>query len=898
MSVRSLRHLFEPERLLWVGPSGPSARWVELAENHLWEAGFKGRIHAWRSRSRAPEAARIESPAALAGKAFLGIVCLPQDDLVRLLHDLAAAGCRAMVIVGGGSETMAIAGEQAKALRVAARRLGVRVVGPDRVGVLVPSLGLNAGSAVTLPQAGNLAFVTQSDSIATTMLDWAGAHGIGFSRVVSLGDSADVELGDILDYLALDLATRAIMVHLEGIADARPFMSAARAAAGAKPVIVIKAGRQLAPPAMRSQVRGHRLHRDRVYAAAFNRAGLVRVDTLDELFAAAASLGTNAVRRGPELRNGRLAILTNGNAPAEFAADMLLARGGVLVRPTAEIHARIRAAVGETASHASSIDLGLEADGTAYARALDVVLDTPGIDGVLVIHAPAAGIDPAEVARAVATTADRRRPRSMRRPLLAAWLGETGLEQARAPLEAAAIPAFGTPEAAVRAFLHRVGYERSQFLLHQVPSSRLDDVAPRQAAAMAVIEPALARSRHALGEADAAAVLGAYGIPCVPTAVAGDLDAAAAAARALGYPVALKVLSAKLPRKSPVGGVALDISDKASLRRRGRQMLDRVAAAAPGATIDGLLVQRMERSLLAIELYLGMEIDPTFGPVLLLGHAARRAIGSDLTYLLPPLDATLARALIEDTAVGRHVRQLPNAEALFGQLLDILVRLSDLVVTLPAVRRIVIEPLLVSEQRLVVLDASIDLSPVTVGDDPGVRLAIRPYPRELEQTAKLRDGREIRLRPIRPEDAPALKQLFDALTPEDRRRRLFASMRELPAELAARLCQVDYDREIVLVALSPDQPEQFWGGARIAADADNQRAEYSVTIRSDKQGLGLGRICFERALDYARRRGIREVWGSVLAENEGMLGLADRLGFARRRDPDSPDIVITEKRLH
>ena len=361
--------------------------------------------------------------------------------------------------------------------------------------------------------------------------------------------------------------------------------------------------------------------------------------------------------------------------------------------------------------------------------------------------------------------------------------------------------------------------------------------------------------------------------------------------------MALKIVSPQLPQKSSVGGVALDVADEASLLRRGRQMLDRVAAKAPGAAIEGLLVQGMERSLFPIELYLGMEADPTFGPVLLLGQAtSRAAAAADLTYLLPPLDATLAHAMLDETPIGRFLAQSARwrrAARRRGRRPG------------PAVR---------AGGRAAGRAAARDRSPADQPAAPGrarrpcragpPRPATRrrgwpsgPIPRELEQTATLRDGSTIRLRPIRPEDAPALKQLFDDLTPEDRRMRMFSSMRELSDELAARLSQIDYDREMVLVALDPEHPERFWGGARIAADADQRRAEYSVTIRSDKQGLGLGRICFERALDYARSRGIEEVWGSVLAENEGMLGLADRLGFTRRRDPDAPEIVITEKRL-
>lgn len=893
MSLRSLRHLFEPERILWVGPEGEPARWAQIAEANLWDAGFNGPIRALRSTGRAPAEARLEALTGLAPEPRLAVACLPQADLPALLGQLAACGCRAVTLVGGGVGACALDDERAHAAREAARRHGLRLVGPDRVGVIVPGWRLNTGAATTMPPPGDLAFVSQSDSIATAMVEWAAARKIGCSRIASLGEHAEIELGDILDYLALDVATRAVLIHLEGISDARRFMSAARAAARIKPVLVLKAGRQGGPPAERPGGTGLRLHRDHVYDAAFARAGLVRVGSIEELFAAAASLGAGAARRGHGLRRGRLALLTNGHGPAELAADALLAGGGTLVRPT-PLHATIAGAIGEVASPASAVDLGPDAGGNAYAAELGVLLATPEIEAVLVIHAPAAGVDPGEVAAAVAATADRPKPRSSQRPVLAAWLGEIGQEAARAALEQAAIPVFKTPEAAVRAFLHRVQHEQRQFVLRQIPASRADSPFDRQRAA-GLIDAALTTGRRSLSEPEAMALLDAYTIPGVPTRVVADLAAAAAAARELGYPVALKIVSRHLPQKSSVGGVALDIVDQPSLLGRGRAMLDRVAAAAPTIPIESLLVQRMQRSLFPIELYLGMETDATFGPVLLLSHAALRATGTAIAYLLPPLDTTLAHAMLDEAPIGRFLGQQPEGAALLAGVVEILVRVAELVVEQPAIRRLAIDPLLVNREGMVVLDAHVELA--LPEDNGGRRLAVRPYPRALEQTATLRDGRTIRLRPIRPEDAPTLQQLFRSLTPEDRRKRLFSSMRELPDELAARLTQIDYDREMVLVALDPDEPELFWGGARIAADADNRRAEYSVTIRSDKQGLGLGRICLERVLDYAKARGIEEVWGSVLAENDGMLGLAERLGFTRRRDPDAPEIFITEKRL-
>jgi acetyltransferase len=896
MSVRSLQQLFEPERIIWIGDARSSPSLCRAVESNLRNSDLKPPLCIIPSTESPTQQERLAPLTTLVPQPSLAVICLPQLELGPLLASLAAVGCRAAILVGSGIGSFALQADEALTLTRQARELEIRLVGPDRVGVIVPKLGLNAGCAATMPPSGDLAFVTQSDSIATSMLEWATARRIGFSRVISLGDSADVEFGDILDYLTLDMSTRAILLHLQGVADARRFMSAARAAARVKPVIVLKSGRHIGLAGPRDRWAEFRLHRDRVYDAAFTRAGIVRVDTIEELFDAAASLG-NATRRGSGLRNGRLAMLTNGHAPAELAADTLLAGGGILARPNALIHGEIARSVGPVASLASAVDLGLEAGPDAYEAALDVLLQASDNDAVLVIHAPMNGVSSAAVAAAVAASADRRKPRSTQRPVLAAWLGDTPLTAARPIFEPAAIPAFTAPEAAVRAFLHRVHHERRQFMLRQVPSSRPKDLDQRRIDAEQLINGTLSANRRSLNETEAMTLLGAYGIEGVATRLASNLDEAATAARELGFPVALKVLSTKLPQKSAAGGVALDIPDEAALQLRGSQMLAQVAATAPGIPIEGLIVQRMERSLFPIELYLGMELDPTFGPVLLLGQAVRSGGTADLAYLLPPLNSTLCQAMLEETVIGRFLARQPEGTVLTDRVVDTLVRLSQLAVDMPAVRRVAIDPLLASRNRLVVLDAHIDVVPVPPGTDPGARLSVRPYPRELEQTATLRNGQILRLRPIRPEDARALKQLFDALTPEHRRMRLFSSMREISDEFAARLTQIDYDREMVLVALDPEDPERIWAGARIAADADNRRAEYSVTVRSDKQGLGLGRLCLERVLDYARSRGIEEAWGSVLAENDGMLGLAARLGFERRRDPDAPDIFITVKPL-
>lgn len=885
MTLRSLQHLFEPERILWVGPVGQTAPWAGVAERNLFDTGFQGQLHALNSTGAAPEEQRLGDLDEYRAGPCLAVVCLPQADLPALIDALGAKGCRAAFLLGGGKAPYDLDHDTCRAVLHAARRHEQRLIGPDRVGVIVPKLSLNAGSSTTLPLSGYLALLTQSDSLATSLLEWAGARHIGFSRIVSAGDGPDVELGDLIDYLALDSITRAILIHVEAIADARRFMSAARAAARIKPVVAIKAGRRV-ELGTDQQGESRRLQ-DQVHDAAFARAGIVRVETMEELFAAAASLGVANLRRSTGIRAGRLAILTNGQAPAGLAADTLLAGGGRL------------ATDGKAApDHAGSLlvhDLGLEADAEAYTQALAELRKAPQVDGILAIHAPAPGIDPAAVAASITAGAGAARSSAGPRPLFAAFLGDASFQTARPVLERALVPVFAEPEPAVRAFLHRVQHERRQHLLQQIPSTRPDPFEPRRDAAQAILDQVLAAGRQELTEPEAMALLDAYGMASVATRIVRDLGEAAEAAQALGYPIALKIVSADLPQKSAAGGVALDIENEASLRRRGRELLARVARLAPAATIEGLVVQRMERSLFPTELRLGMLLDPAFGPVLCVGPTTA---GDNGMHLLPPLDATLAQALLAETTLGRALEEAGRTSAATLDLLvTALVRLSQLVVDLPAVASVSIDPLLLTSERAVVLDAHVGLLPVPRGTEPTARLAVRPYPRELERLEVLKNGLAVRLRPIRPEDASAIQRGFKHMDREDARRRLFTTVRELSDELVGRLTQIDYDREMALVVPDPDRPDELWAGARISAEPDMRRAEFAITVRSDKQGLGLGRLCLQRVLDYAQTRGIEEVWGSVLAENDGMLALAERLGFTRRRDPDDPELFKVIKRF-
>ena len=794
MALRSLRQLVEPERIVAVAPVEPMPAWARRAERNLFAAAGEVERYALGTAGAAPPDRVIAELEQIPPGPFLALVSLPQPDLPGLLGRLHARGCRAAVLVGG---TMPL--PERHALQAQARGLDLRLLGPTQIGLLLPHLGLSLGAAATLPPPGELAFVAQSDAITTAMLDWAAARGIGFSLVAALGDSMEVKLGDLLDHLALDLQTRFILLQLEGISDARRFMSAARAAARAKPVIAIRSGRYTALGDDRDleRLRAH----DDAYEAAFRRAGMLRVRRIEELFATAGTLAASAGHRRSRLRRGRLAIVSNGRGPALLAADLLAEHGE-----------------GPTRTQ----DLGLEAAPGAFAAAVQPLLRDPACDAVLVLFAPTVVAPPERYAQAV--TALQPQARDAGRLLLAAWLGDASVQPARRLLAAAGVPAYATPEAAVQAFLDIVSFKRRQQALQQVCPSAPPGPAPEREAAARLVAAAVASGPLRLDEARARPLLAAYGLPPFAT---------------------------------------------------GR----------PPAS--------------SLELVLAMALDSTFGPVLRLAQGApgRGLIGPPATAL-PPLNAALAMAMLQETPLGHTLlrsgdRQLPEADP----VIEALVRLSDLVVDRPEIAGIELELRLAAERGLETLSARIDLVPVPPGTDPTGRLAIRPYPVELEEEVTAEDGQRFRLRPIRPEDAAALQRGFKRLSADDVRRRFFAPVAELTPEVAARLSQIDYDRELVLVIEDPASPGDLLGGARIAMDPDRRRAEFAATIRTDQQGRGLGRLALERVLEHARRRGVEEVWGTILADNQAMQGLATDLGLTLRRDPDEPDVVIASKRL-
>ena len=887
MSVRNLQFLFAPTSVALIGASERAGSVGATVLRNLLAGGFKGAIYPVNPHHDAVAGQRCwTSVAALPAAPDLAVICTPPASVPGLVRALGERGTRAAIILTAGLG--APYGHDGLTVRqaalAAARPTTLRLLGPNCLGLLVPGIGLNASFAHIGAQPGRIAFVSQSGALVTAVLDWAAARGIGFSSFISLGEGADVDFGDVLDYLASDPGTDAILMYMEDVHHARKFMSAARAAARSKPTLVLKAGRMPEGAAAAASHTGALAGADAVYDAAIRRAGMLRVFTTEALFDAAETL-TRARRLGGE----RLAILTNGGGPGVLAADALASAGGHLATLAPATLALLDAALPPTWSHANPVDIIGDAPAARYAAALGALLADPGADAVLMIHAPTAIVPASAIAAALLPLA-----RASTRNVLTCWMGGPAVAEARALCAAAGIASFDTPEAAVDAFLQMADYRRNQQQLMEVPAATPPPDVDREGA-RAVLRGAVAAGRAMLSETEAKAVLAAYGIPVAVTETVAGTEAALAAAARIGYPVALKICSPDISHKSDVGGVALDLADAAALRSAAVHMLAQVAALRPQARLAGFTVQPMVRRPDAQELIVGIATDPVFGPVVLFGQGGVAVeVNPDRAVGLPPLNPVLARALVARTRVARLLAGYRNRPAAdMDAVYATLQKVAQLAADLPELAELDINPLLADADGVIALDARIKLAPAEAAADGVARLAIRPYPRELERSVTWR-GEALLLRPIRPEDGAAHVALFAALDPEDVRMRMFAPMAALTPQQLARFTQIDYDREMAFIATrtGPDGQPETLGVARAVADPDNVCAEFAVVVRSDLKGTGLGFMLMTELIAYCKSRGTGELAGQTLRANTGMQALARALGFTLKQDGDEVHMAL------
>ncbi len=890
MSTFRLERLFSPRSVTVVGASPRPTSPGHAVLKNLRQAGFAGAISLVNPHySAIAGVPAVKSYRELPTTPDLAVIAVPPAAVPSTIAEAGAKGTPAAVIItaglGHGPGSLAAQCEQA------ARVTGMRLVGPNCLGVMLPNAQLNASFAASMPSGGDLALISQSGAIAAGMIEWAAAHDVGFSAMVSIGDAIDVDFGDLLDYFALDRGTRAILLYIEFIKDARKFMSAARAAARAKPVIVVKSGRHAQGAKAALTHTGALAGSDAVYDAAFRRAGLLRVLDLDELFAAAETLGHQATLSG-----ARLAILTNGGGVGVLAVDRLADLGGELAAISPAAMQKLDAALPPIWSRANPADIAGDADAARYATALDLLLADDANDAVLVMNVPTALASPLDAAKQViAVTQKHRAERNPSKPVFAVWVG--GAAEPEAAFDAANIPSYATEADAVAGFMHLVRYRQARELLMATPPDLPQEFVADAGAVRPVIDGVLRERRTWLDPIEMTRVFSAYGIAITPAVLARNADEAAAAAKPFldaGTPVVLKIQSPDIVHKSEVGGVRLNLGNERVVREAAADILRRAREAKPDARINGVTVFPMIVRPKARELIVGIADDPTFGPVVVFGQGGTAVeVVNDKALALPPLDLALAHSLIARTRVSRLLKAYRNVPAADEQAIELLlVKLAQLAADFPEIREIDLNPVLADETGVIAVDARVSIALVerSVHAPPGhPRFAIRPYPKEWERHLTLNNGTAVLARPVRPEDEALFREFFEGVTQEDLRLRFFAPLKDFSHSFIARLTQIDYGRAMAFVAID-EASGTMLGGARLHANADYDRGEYAILVRSDLKGRGLGWLLMQLLIEYARAEGIRTIEGQVLSENTTMLKMCKELGFAISHDPDDPAV--------
>lgn len=889
MTIRNLEYMFKPSSVALIWTDQEYSAYGEVILKNLAAGGFGGEIFSVHPEKRTIAGIpAFKNPDEMPHAPDLAVIARPRKEVPDLINQLGGKGTRAAVLIsygfgeGGDDEGKAYRDLTLKA----SNPYLLRIIGAGSLGLIAPAKGINASYAHIYPKSGNVAFVAQSGTLLSSVLDWAIYRNIGFSHLVSLGDMLDVDFGDMLNYLSLDGHTRAILMYVEHVTSARKFMSAARAAARLKPVIVVKSGRHPEGAKAAESHTGAMAGMDAVYDAVFRRSGILRVNDIAALFDAAQTLSA-ASRVG----GNRLAILTNGGAIGVMATDTLIEKKGRLALLGDDTLAKLDEILPHPWSHGNPVDIGGDADGKRYAQALEILLEDKGINAVMVLNCPSAISSSTEAAHEVIQTVKKNVYAVRNCQILTSWLGDGVAQEARKTFAENKIPTYDTPTEAVRGFMQLVRYKNSQEMLMQIPPTIAEDFVPDTEQTKSIIENALKRGQRWLNEAESKQVISSYGIPVVKTLVAKTPGEVGMLVGKIGCPAVLKILSSDIRHKPHFSGFVLDVETPAIVEETAVAMLERIHKSMPAADISGFTVQPMVHLKNARELIMGMVLDHQFGPVIIFGHGGSYAeIIKDFAMGLPPLNMHLAKEIISQTAISRLMepyRGVPGAD--MEAIALTLVKLSQLVCDISHVLEVEINPIIADEHGVLALDARIKVGEPNKAADK--RLAIRPYPKELEETITLPDSTELLLRPIRPEDGPAFQELHARLSPEEIRFRFLHPMKGLSTDLTARLTQIDYDREMALVLTRKPGGPEILGVVRITADPNIDKAEFAIVIRRDMTGQGLGPMLLRRIIDYSKSRGIRYIYGEVLTDNRSMLKLAEVLGFKKRPVPDDPGVM-------
>ncbi|HNQ04007.1 MAG TPA: bifunctional acetate--CoA ligase family protein/GNAT family N-acetyltransferase [Thiobacillaceae bacterium] len=892
MTQHYLHALLYPRSVAVFGASEREDSVAGVIFRNMLAAGFHGPVFPLNPKREQVLGQRCYANAmALPERPDLAIIATPAATIPGILEDCGNRGIRNAVVLSAGFREV---GPQGVALEErlvqTAQRQGIRFIGPNCLGIQRPAIGLNATFAQGTALPGELALVSQSGAICTAMLDWASSNGIGFSSVISTGASADLDFGELLDYLAHDPSTKGILMYIEGIRNARRFMSALRVVSRIKPVVMVKVGRQEAGSKAVASHTGALVGSDSVFDALVRRAGVVRVTTILQLFACARALSAHFRPTG-----NRLTILTNGGGPGVMATDRAVELGVQLAELAPATLERLNAALPATWSHGNPVDIIGDAGADRYRAALTACLADPGVDGVLTMLTPQAMTKPAQVAQTVIDVA-----RTSHKPVLACWMGEDQVKEGRKLFKEAGIPYFTTPEPAVEVFSYLSAFYENQRLLMQTPGPVSRQAPPDAEGARLIVEGALAQGRFLLSAVESKALLSSFHIPVARTSIARSPTEAMLMAQQIGYPVAMKINSQQVTHKSDVGGVRLGLSSGQAVRAAYTGMMNEVHRHVPDAALDGVVIEPMMSRPNAREVLVGVVTDPVLGPVIAFGTGGVDVEAhQDRAVALPPLNTFLANDLVRRTRVSKLLGEFRNRPAAdLAAVEQVLLRVSEMVCELPWITEMDINPLLVDEQGAVAADARIVIAPRAPTGDRYGHMAIHPYPGHLVSSWQLPNGLDVTIRPIRPEDAEMTQTFVRGLSAQTKYFRYMDAVQELSPAMLVRLTQIDYDREMAMLMVAQiDGREVELGVARYAVDANRVNAEFALVVDDHWQQQGIGHKLMNVLMDVARAKGVQVFEGEVLRSNRRMLNLVERLGFRIEPHPDDKDIKWVSRSL-
>lgn len=877
MTQNNLNRLFRPRHVAVVGASPKPGTIGNALMRNLIDGGFAGPVLPVNPKyTTISGLSCFPSVSALETGVDLAVIATPIQGVMDIVSECVEKRIGGAVIISAGGKEVGRQGREIekKILRIAhAGKL--RIIGPNCMGIIQPGMRLNASFASEMPAAGNLAFVSQSGAICSAIHDLALKERIGFSHFVSVGSMLDINFGDMIDYLGNDPQTKSILLYIENLSSFRNFMSAARSVSRIKPIIVLKSGRSPAGAKASASHTGAMAGEDAVYDAAFRRAGIVRVDTIEELFDCA-----ELTAKQPHPRGSRLAILTNGGGPGIMATDTLAHYGHEPAPLDSGTLHDLDALLPPFWSRANPIDILGDATAERFGRALEICFSAKNLDGVLVILSPQAMTEPVAVAESLIAATKRRRF-----PVFACWMGGKAIGPSVEILNNAGIPTYETPERAVRAFLYMVEYSRSLEMLLEIPSKRIAHLAIDQEKAQKLI--GAAPTEGFASEADSKAILRSYGFPVIKTELAATKSEAVRISREMGYPLVMKLYSPHITHKTDVNGVQLDLRGESDIREAYDHIIASARRYQAEARIEGVTIQPYSASP-DHEILLGARRDANFGPVILFGMGGiYTEILNDRALGLPPMNQLLARRLMQETkayTLLQGYRNRPKAD--LEQLEEMIIRLSQLLIDFPEIAELDMNPVLIKDGKPIVVNARILISPLAVPSP--LHLVIAPYPVEDESYMTGTGGRRIFIRPVKPEDAPLIVELFNTLSPETIYHRFFGHIKELQPEMLARFTQIDYDREVALVAIDEDsEPDTMIGIARIIGDPDGRTGEFAVLVGDAWQGGGIGFNLLGKCLEIAEKQGFTTIYGITLHGNRGMHALAKKLGFEIHSDSDS-----------